>query len=314
MESPKIIKIAFVFLFIFTLLIFIYGLRREATGFLGSDFLKKYLPLDQLSKIFILPKINLVSNPSSGGSSSNNNQTSGTAENKPKFQGTLPVGFRESDLSSYYSRFSFSVSASSNPSSYPESFRLGFNSLEKGERIDISGWRVQANRGAFIISQGAEYFEPVSGGAQSDIIITNPVTVNVYSSSNTIKVNFRSNKCIGYVSKMYNFNPSISGSCPSLNRSDYYYLPGDCQNYISSASGSCEDPAKRIQNYNYISDECKSVLNRLNYTGCYDDHKKDNDFLGGDWYVWAGQSILDSLHDRVLVFDRASKLVAEYTY
>ena len=110
-----------------------------------------------------------------------------------------------------------------------------------------------------------------------------------------------------------NFIPNVSGNCPSISRSEYTHLSGACQDYINSVNGSCRNPLEG-QNVNYLPDECKEVLHRLTYSKCYEEHENDPNFLTSEWYVWTGQNILDSRHDRVRLYDGNDKLVDEYIY
>lgn len=137
-------------------------------------------------------------------------------------------------------------------------------------------------------------------------------TLSIYSNSSAIGVNFRLNKCMGYLSNTNNFIPSLNFNCPTINRSEIINFTGQCQNYITSLN-SCQTPAPNppISIYDY---SCKSYLDKLNYGGCFTSHRSDYDFMSNKWYAWSGSQFLDFQHDRLLLFDRNGLLVAEYTY
>ncbi len=306
MESLKAIKIALIFLLIFTVLSFIYFYKDKATSFFNLK--------TGIFKNFILPANFLnfkITEPSNNLSSTEQNESN---SEEPKFKGELPIGFEEKNISPYYGRFSVSASPSSEGSSYPSTIRIYFGGLKEEEKINTTGWSVRGNKGTIFVSKGAEIFQPISGGPQSDIIIKESLSLNLYSSVSPMNVNFRTNKCFGYISQAYTFSPSIGGSCPSIDRKEYQNLPGSCQDTISSYNGSCRYPGND-PNWNFfISDECKQVLNRFNYTSCFNEHKKDENFVSSDWHIWTGQNILDSRHDRVILLDSSGKYVSETVY
>jgi hypothetical protein len=228
----------------------------------------------------------------------------------------LPEDFTNENVSEYYGKAVISaspVSDATDPLKNPSTIRVSVNPQD-GEKINVTGWKIQGNKSALFIPRGTDYFMPTSGGGESDIIISKSTTLNIYSSLSPIKVNFRTNKCIGYVSKMYSFTPYFGGSCYSIPSKDYNYLSGVCQDFINTVNGRCENPYKDRPESNYLGDDCKSVLNKLNYTFCYNEHREDSDFLLSEFYIWTGVNILDPRHDRLLLYDKNDKLVDEYLY
>ncbi len=261
-------------------------------------------------KLFSFPAFTF----NTGGYSSGGNSGGGGGETNVITD--APEGFTAADLSSYYGKVTISASPTSENVSYlqyPSTIRLSA-SVSEGARIPITGWRIQANRGAVFVPRAVEYFLPPSGGEQYDIVLrSGNHSINIYSSTSAAGRNFRTNGCFGYIARNTNFIPNVSGNCPSVNRSEYTYLSGVCQDYINSVNGSCRNPLEG-PNVNYLPDECKEVLRRLTYSRCYEEHQNDANFLSSEWYLWVGQNILDSRHDRVRLYDSNDKLVDEYIY
>ena len=138
--------------------------------------------------------------------------------------------------------------------------------------------------------------------------------VYIYSSVSAFGRNLRLNKCTGYLENTYDFIPSLPRNCPTIPRSEMYYLKGSCQNYLNSLS-SCKvpDPNNTIVAWD---ENCRQFVERanINYKGCFDRYRTDPDFLSKEWWVWIGINILDPYHDRVLLLDKNGLLVDIYIY
>lgn len=326
MESLKATKIALVILAITAIGAFIYGFRDE----IAKYFLFKSVENSSFFSFGDFQFSGNFFNKLGWGGSSEGVKSSGSGsitegindikqeivESVKSKYNNLPIGISDEDVSEYYGRISFSASAISettNPFKNPSSIRIYINPKE-GEKINLTGWKIQGNHGALFVPRGINYFLPPAGGEESDILIERATTLNIYSSISPIKKNFRMNRCIGYVTREEDFIPSLGGNCYSVPSKEYIYLPGVCQDYINSVNGRCENPYKDKPESNYLSDECKAILNKLNYTTCYNEHKDDKDFLLSEFNVWAGLNILDSRHDRLWLYDKGGKFVDEYTY
>jgi len=140
--------------------------------------------------------------------------------------------------------------------------------------------------------------------------------VNIYSGFSPINRNLRLNKCTGYLENNFTFNPSLPQDCPSISRSEISYLSGQCQSYLLSLWG-CKLPDYSFYNLlpgNDDGNNCRNFLNNINYTSCLQKHRSEADFMSNEWRVWINENILDSQHDRVLLFDTQGQLVDQYTY
>ncbi|MDD4761995.1 MAG: hypothetical protein PHZ25_03175 [Candidatus Pacebacteria bacterium] len=309
MESLRAVKIALAILAIVTIGAFIYGFRNK---------IAEYLNIETFGNLFFFSLEDL-----GAGSSIQSNEeeiiisSSVQETEKNEVYTNLPEGFTSEDVSEYYGRVRIvsasAISDTTNPLKNPSTIRINVNPRD-GEKINVTGWKIQGNKNAFFIPKGTDYFVPTYGGTESDIIISKSTNLSIYSSINPIKINFRTNKCIGYVNKMYSFNPSIGGSCYSIPSKDFNYLSGVCQDFINASNGRCESPYNDKPEANYLDDDCKAVLNRMNYTSCYNEHWKEDDFLLSEFKIWIGINILDSRHDKLLLFDKNDKLVDEYLY
>ncbi len=222
----------------------------------------------------------------------------------------IPPGFSIRDISPYFKQIMLSASPGA-PGMYSQ-ITLTSSLLTTGGSLNVTGWLLKGNRGSQYVPQAVDVYNPSGLTPESDIYMKNGDTLNIYSNSSALAVNFRSNKCIGYLSNGRNFVPPLYFGCPVINRSEIINFTGQCQNYITSLN-SCQSPAPNppISIYDY---SCRAYLDKLNYAGCFQKHGSDYDFLGSQRYAWSGTQFLDSQHDRLLLFDRSGLLVSEYTY
>jgi len=231
---------------------------------------------------------------------------------------SIPAGFTRSQLSSYFGKIRISASYAYgyiNPSEIKIS-----SSLSSTAKVNVTGWRVKTNGGEIVVPQAVNVYEPLSSTQEEDIVLSANNYVIIYLSVNPVNRNFRLNKCTGYLQNDYVFIPSLPQNCPSPSRSEISYLSGECQSYILSLWG-CVVPDKDSESF-YVSIggsrreevECRAFLDTISQEGCFRKHRWDSDFLSNEWRVWVRQHILDSQHDRVLLFDNQGLLVDEYTY
>lgn len=230
----------------------------------------------------------------------------------------IPSGFTRAQLSSFFQKITIS-SAHASYSNYPSEIKL-YSSLPKDEKINITGWRIKSNGGEIIIPQAINAYEPSDLIPPQDIVLSANNYVNIYLSINPINKSFRLNKCMGYLQNTYIFNPPLPQNCPIPSHSDISYLSGQCQSYILSLR-ECEIPDEDSDSF-YTSVggssreevECRAFLDTINQNGCFQKYHWDDDFLSNEWRVWVWQHILDSQHDKVLLFDKQGLLVDQYIY
>lgn len=236
-------------------------------------------------------------------------------ELRPKFQ--PPRGFTAEQLSVFYRQVrihSLSRDYSSNGKTIRQITIRSDYSLKNG--IDVSGWHMKGNKGDFLIPQAVNNFDPVSFGRLGDITVGANNYIYIYGVSSPMGLNFRLNKCTGYLNNFYKFDPPLPNNCPSVDRKEIASFSGNCQNLITSL-GTCRIPAdKDLNSPTVLNDSaCRAYLDKLNYRGCYERNYVVSNFLSNEWRVWLGKNIpFDSEHDRLWLFDREGLLVDEYTY
>jgi len=253
-----------------------------------------------------------------GGKDSGTSGARGTVPEKPKI--TPPAGFALTDLSPYYQKVRFSNVTP--PKNYYSPTSVSRFSLRGATgtstlTIDVSGWEVKGNNGTQVyIPQAINSYSVNAYGTSlpMDVILTDGTVLTLYSSKSPVGVNFRLNKCIGYLSNEYNFSPSLPQNCPSVNRVAVSTFSGECQSFIFSLYG-CKEPTPTEKNrYSYDS-ACYAFLNKLNYRECYIAHRNDFDFLSNEWRIWTDREMpFNSEHDRLLLLDKNGLLVDMYTY
>ncbi|MBI1838997.1 MAG: hypothetical protein HYR95_01705 [Candidatus Colwellbacteria bacterium] len=227
----------------------------------------------------------------------------------------IPAGFKRDTLSPYFRKARISSASYYAASGQPTTITLS-SSLGKDEKLNITGWKIKSNRREVSIAQAIEVYEPNNLGLMEDIILKGNNYLYLYSNESAIKRNFRLNKCTGYLENLYDFNPALPKSCPTIPRSESTYLSGSCQSYIFSL-GNCQLPDANIYNSFPGTDAgnaCREFLNTISFDACFNRHKNDPDFLSAEWRLWVNDNILDSQHDRLWIFDKKGLLVDEYIY
>lgn len=227
----------------------------------------------------------------------------------------IQTGYKREELSPYFEKIQVSSVSTYSWGNYPKSISL-YSYLQEGESINISGWKIKSNRSEISIPKAVGVYRP-DGGEETDIILLGSNYINIYNAKSPVNKNFRLNKCTGYLENFYDFNPPLPMNCPYINRSEISYLYGECQSYIMSLS-SCKMPETNF--YNSLpgserGNDCRAYLNTINFGNCYSKYRSDKDFLSSEWRIWIeGDWFIDSLHDRIRIFDKEDLLADEYIY
>ncbi|MEK7657959.1 MAG: hypothetical protein AAB366_02070 [Patescibacteria group bacterium] len=230
----------------------------------------------------------------------------------------IPLGFKREELSSYFQKIRISSVSPSSWSSYPASLRL-YSYIQKGESINITGWKIKSNQRSFEIFKSIDIYRLEGPFDETDIILPQNGSLTIYGAKNPFNKNLRLNKCSGYLNNLYDFNPDLPRNCPLISRESYKNLSGECQSYIMSL-GSCEIPS--ADNYNSFpgtdqGNTCRAYLNTISYGNCFNKYRNDGDFLLNEWWLWIDKNtfdIFDLRHDAVRLFDKEGKLVDQYVY
>ncbi len=225
----------------------------------------------------------------------------------------ISYGFGRTELSPYFHRVRLgSVAPGSGFGSYGYISLIPYLSGTT-ERILVSDWLLQANRGGLFVPRAVSVYDPSGLSDEGVVSLKSGEFFSIYTGvSSPIGKNMRLNKCIGYLENTNRFIPPLPRSCPLPARTELRGFSGQCVDYVYSL-GSCgtSAPNPPIPQYDYA---CRDYLSKLNYRGCFDGHRADLDFLGNEWRAWTQSQFLDPRHDRVLLLDSQGLLVDVYEY
>lgn len=190
--------------------------------------------------------------------------------------------------------------------------------------IVMTGWSIEsAVTGTRIIVPLASALFRFGGASQASDPIRVPPggrLVIVTGDAPMAQTSFRTNKCIGYLTQYYQFNPSLStGSCPDPEdefeaRADISARDLACADYIKRLS-SCRAPdAAALPSSLTLA--CRYFIQKeLNYNACVDAHRSDVDFWGYEWrlYLRRATPLWGRNSERIIVRDATGLFVAEYS-
>ena len=215
-------------------------------------------------------------------------------------------------ISPYFGKVRISGIRNKDPYS-PSLVTLSY-SLNRDDKINITGWRIKGRPGEVIIPKAIKkyqsYIEP------DNIIIESYGTIYLIGASNPLGMNknFQLNKCLGYLTNYHSFYPSFYTWCPKPGLEEISHFNPECQEFILRIS-SCEIP-NYSNNFKIATDsECVSYLNaHFNYSGCFREYNKDEDFLKDIWYLYINSDIANPLHDTIYLSDQNGLLVDKYVF
>jgi len=185
------------------------------------------------------------------------------------------------------------------------------------ETINITDWTIKTKRETIIIPQAAERLRhPFSSDYDSDIELSYQDEVVISTGLSPQGINFRTNKCTGYLDQLSQHYPSLDEDCPYLDESEYSHLKKTCCDFIDDLS-RCEIPDYSDNLEISMDSQCTGFLTeRFNYSQCYQDYYQEIDFLGDKWRIFLNKSIdiLDNEGDTIILRDRDGLVVDEYEY
>ena len=226
----------------------------------------------------------------------------------------VPQGFRVDQISPYWRKVRISSVRSASGDFYGEIRVTSW--LQSDETVNVTGWWISSNKkGKSVIPRAVGVYSPYGTSPELDIVLKGVQSVFLYSPPNTVGPDLRLNKCVGYLENALDFTPPLPAQCPhEVSRDKISHLTGACQDYLLSLGvcGEADPNAPGLLN----DDACQEYFRDLNYRGCFDNHRFEEDFLGDEWWVWLGVGFpnLDARHDRVFLFDNRGLLVDEYVY
>ncbi len=226
----------------------------------------------------------------------------------------IPEGFVLEQLSPFFQKIELRSVSPGSASSYGR-IRVEAIKLLEGEAVSMRGWQIQGKRAILYIPQAVANYGPAGVDSPSDIVLKNREFINIYSNTSAIGINFRLNKCMGYLENVNKFTPALPRSCPDvLDDFGNYNLSSQCEDYLDSLQTCALSKTNQLWLQNSNEFACRSILDQVNYRGCFERHSTDKNFLSSEWRVWTGSRFLDIRHDRVLLFDNRGLLVDEYEY
>jgi len=186
------------------------------------------------------------------------------------------------------------------------------------EEVSITGWQIRGKAGSFVIPQGIEKYHPgYNPVPKESIFVKKGDRVYLSGSLNPLGRgrNFRPNKCFGYLAEYRDFPISFPINCPKPTREEISHLNPCCQEFILRMR-TCEIPDYSSNLKISTDSECVSYLSEnFNYTSCFMDHSRDEDFLGRDWHIYMNSNILASNDCDILYLrDQNGLVVDKYSY
>ncbi|MFZ2770081.1 MAG: hypothetical protein WAZ50_03070, partial [Minisyncoccia bacterium] len=171
------------------------------------------------------------------------------------------------------------------------------------------------------------FVDVVLGDGDRAIISSGAVGIN----SPYKVVNFRENKCSGYLDALpeYEFTPPLDRNCPLVKKeAGYNNLDQKCKDYVSGIS-SCHTP--KFDGVNQKGELCSGCVDGVSnltsacvnfirqhatYNMCINNHKDDPDFSYPTWRIFLGRSfeMWDNSGDTISLLDNMGKLVNYYSY
>lgn len=206
------------------------------------------------------------------------------------------------------------ITSASSGSFGGSAMRVSLNNNSE-ENINITGWQIKGLYGVFSISQAVSAYNQFGGVSQNqDLVLEKNGLVDIFGDRSPLGINFRLNKCFGYLSKLYNFYYGLSSNCPQLQSSELSGFTPACYDYLFSL-GSCEVPDANRLNSFAGDTACRSFANsRLNYNGCFNAHYQDEDFFSNEWHLFSGKNFIGERHDTLELFDKVGLFVGRYSY
>lgn len=217
-------------------------------------------------------------------------------------------------LSPYYGQVT--ISGSGLTSTDPEKERLTLAS-KSAEPIELAGWTVGSEKyyTSFALPDSVyEIPDQPYYQYQKNLAIDSKRKIIVFSGASPLGVNFRLNKCIGYLNNYHKFDPPISSACPKPKPDEIKNFNAYCQKVINSSAGSCKEP-----NLNdvLINADCRDYMKEhLSYSKCVENNNQYYDFLTDEWRVYLRRSseIWANEKDAILLRDKDGLLVNKFKY
>ena len=180
--------------------------------------------------------------------------------------------------------------------------------------LKITNWTIESTKGKFNIPAGIGLYDPSIINQTSDIVLNSGDYLFIFGQTSPMDMNFRLNRCFGYLNNLYNFEPDLPRNCPYPERSELNNLSLSCQNYILNLS-ACEIPKSEDLNNLVGEADCRSFAeSRFNYSGCLKRYRYSTDFFEREWYTYSTTDFLSLDHDNLILRDKEGLFVDSYNY
>lgn len=182
------------------------------------------------------------------------------------------------------------------------------------EPISLKGWTVGSLKyhTSFVMPDSAyEIPDHPIYQYQKKLFIAPKGKIYIFSGASPLGVNFRLNKCIGYLNNYHKFDPAVPNACPKPLPADTKTFSAYCQKAINSSVASCKE-----SNLNdaLIDADCRDyMVENLSYSKCVEHNNTYHDFLIDEWrvYLQRSASIWAKEKDSIILRDADGLLVSK---
>lgn len=181
--------------------------------------------------------------------------------------------------------------------------------------INITGWELRSlvSKAKYIIPQATNLAR--TGQYTSDVLLNAWDRAIIVTGRSPVGESFRTNICTGYFGQFQEFFPSLEKKCPyPEDEIGSNIFTGECTEFIEDLY-RCEMRIEQIPIQ--LTDSCHNFINtKLNYNGCVEEHKSDENFYGSEWRLFLGRDteIWQDRREIIALFDREGNLVDTVTY
>ncbi len=228
--------------------------------------------------------------------------------------------------SPYFDKVSMSyVSSLNNPNPSSEFISL-YTNLEAGEKVNVTGWRLESERSGNSVKIGQASVLPYPNTKNyEDVVLKQGDIVYLVKGFSPVGISFRTNKCSGFFAEDRAFYPSLQRACPSPSKeslprfSNNLDQDDECRTLIERIP-ACTTPATSI-NFTKLSDtlpqSCKDYLKtKINYNTCLATHFNDSDFALREWYVYLNifGPLWRDKYEKITLYDNSGLVVSSFSY
>lgn len=229
----------------------------------------------------------------------------------------------EKTRSIYYGKVTISRPAYLNDPDPSREYMTLSTSLDRGEKVDITGWVLKSDRSGNSATIGKASLLPFPyKKGEDNVILHQGDRIYLIKGFSPIGTSFRTNKCTGYFGQYNEFFPYIARNCPLPRDEDLPQFSNvldrddECKDLIERLP-RCSVPTNTNRLPDTVSSSCKTYLQtKINYNVCVSEHKGDTDFPGNEWYVYLNRfgPLWRDKRETIKLLDRVGKVVSETTY